>query len=868
MPANQNDTVTFNNNSYAYTLGGANKISGSTGLTIQGGGSVTIQNALNDYTGGTVVGGGTLNVTNLANGGSPSAIGAAPAAPANLMFTNGGNLNYSGPAVAINRGYTVGTGGGTLTANANITLSGQAATVGTVTFTKAGSATLTYTGAVTNQLGATHNIAAGTVVLDGSAGSQSNSVTGLMLVGSAGPTTGALVVTNSSLGSSTLTVDYGTASLRAGSTVANTGTLNVGQTSGANSVVTVSENAVLNNPNTVLIGGASGSGVLNLNSSGTSSLATNLVAFRIGGNDGAGDSGVGAINQTAGTVNLCNPQIGNLGTAIYMEIGSGGGGAYGSFNLSGGSAIEPSQGGIRLGASGLGVLTQSGGTLSCGRYLAIGSSGGSLTTGGQGVATFIGGAASIDSGYRILLGDKPGSTAMLNLGTEAGGTGNIVSFNGTGVTMLSDNAATSGTLNLNRGTLQLGGPIYKNTGNTGGTDFVNLNGGTLQAGVNNVTLANNTLDSVNVYNGGVIVDSQTNTATISANLLATTGNGVYPAGGSFTVSSGGGSGYIGAPLVAVTTSGSGVNATAIANLTAGVISGVTITCPGQGYVAGDHLYFTFNGGGTASPASTYDYTLQTGDLVANTTGGLTKIGSGTLTLSGASTYTGNTIVSNGTLSVTGSLLGGGSTTLTNAAKLSGNGLIIGPVNLQGNATLAAGSTSIGVLSISNTLTFAAGTTNFARLNKSTGTNDSVRGLSQVNYAGTLVATNLAGTLAANDKFTLFSAGAYTGSFTTLTLPTLGSGLGWSNSLAIDGSIQVVTTVNPNPTNITSVVSGGTLTLSWPADHLGWHLQYQTNSLTMGLGTNWITIPGSDTITSTNITINTANPTVFYRMVYP
>jgi hypothetical protein len=72
----------------------------------------------------------------------------------------------------------------------------------------------------------------------------------------------------------------------------------------------------------------------------------------------------------------------------------------------------------------------------------------------------------------------------------------------------------------------------------------------------------------------------------------------------------------------------------------------------------------------------------------------------------------------------------------------------------------------------------------------------------------------------------------------------------------------------NPTNTTSVVSGNILTLSWPADHLGWRLQVQTNSLPAGLSTNWVTVPGSDLVTSTNLTINPGNGAVFYRMVYP
>jgi hypothetical protein len=70
----------------------------------------------------------------------------------------------------------------------------------------------------------------------------------------------------------------------------------------------------------------------------------------------------------------------------------------------------------------------------------------------------------------------------------------------------------------------------------------------------------------------------------------------------------------------------------------------------------------------------------------------------------------------------------------------------------------------------------------------------------------------------------------------------------------------------NPTNITTVVSGNALTLSWPADHRGWRLQVQTNQ--SGMGTNWVTLPGTDLVTSTNLPINPANHAVFYRLIYP
>lgn len=71
-----------------------------------------------------------------------------------------------------------------------------------------------------------------------------------------------------------------------------------------------------------------------------------------------------------------------------------------------------------------------------------------------------------------------------------------------------------------------------------------------------------------------------------------------------------------------------------------------------------------------------------------------------------------------------------------------------------------------------------------------------------------------------------------------------------------------------PTNITSSVSGDQLTLSWPADHLGWFLQTQTNSSSVGLTTNWFDLSGSETSTNSVFTMDPANPSVFFRLRSP
>jgi hypothetical protein len=69
-------------------------------------------------------------------------------------------------------------------------------------------------------------------------------------------------------------------------------------------------------------------------------------------------------------------------------------------------------------------------------------------------------------------------------------------------------------------------------------------------------------------------------------------------------------------------------------------------------------------------------------------------------------------------------------------------------------------------------------------------------------------------------------------------------------------------INYTPTNILYSVAGNLLTLSWPADHTGWFLQAQTNSL----GTNWVDLPGSSSTNLVTIPMNPINGSVFYRMM--
>ncbi len=61
------------------------------------------------------------------------------------------------------------------------------------------------------------------------------------------------------------------------------------------------------------------------------------------------------------------------------------------------------------------------------------------------------------------------------------------------------------------------------------------------------------------------------------------------------------------------------------------------------------------------------------------------------------------------------------------------------------------------------------------------------------------------------------------------------------------------------------MSGNAATLSWQTNYLGWRLQVQTNAPGGLNATNWFTLPGTEFITSTNLTISDSNPAVFHRL---
>jgi autotransporter-associated beta strand protein len=85
---------------------------------------------------------------------------------------------------------------------------------------------------------------------------------------------------------------------------------------------------------------------------------------------------------------------------------------------------------------------------------------------------------------------------------------------------------------------------------------------------------------------------------------------------------------------------------------------------------------------------------------------------------------------------------------------------------------------------------------------------------------------------------------------------------------ITGTGALLVSIPTAPTNIAWSLNGRNLALTWPATYLGWILQEQIDTQNMGLSTNWVDIAASTNVISTNMLINPANQTVFYRLRYP
>jgi fibronectin-binding autotransporter adhesin len=590
----------------------------------------------------------------------------------------------------------------------------------------------------------------------------------------------------------------------------------------------------------------------------------------------------GVTNSSASAQALDLPIILN-GTQTIEDQSSAGialGGSVGSAVL--GSGLTVNAGIVTLAGSNTysGDTTIAVGTLKVANSAAIpsGSGKGNVILAGtldiNGTNAFInnlqGGAGVVDntsatSASTLTLGENNDAISLTGVTVQnSGGTNLSLVKVGTGDLAMASANTFSGGLTVSNGTALLG------NNNAAGSGTITLAGGTLQNSVNNLTLANN----IDVTAASAMTIGSGLNWQINGNLTGS-GNITYsPANFAATLAlAGDNSGYSGtftvnganAAFQWMTASAGSANAAWVLNNTwsGGTrmrFSGAWNGTIELGSLSGNGIGLVNNNAGTVtmSVGALNTSTLFSGTMIVNAANiiALTKVGTGTLTLSGANSYTGLTTVSNGTLVITTAHLGNGDFAVNDNKAL-------GVINNGGSQTALLNNLTLGD---------TAGPTKLFFTNVASTTIPVITAASAVTRNGTCNIAISNSVMNTGGVYPLVKYGslAGAGSFVLSSVP---SGVtatltNDTSNLWIALAVSVGNGVNTSPTNITSVVNGTSLELSWPADHIGWRLQVQTNSLSTGLGTNWVDVPNTGTVSSYTNVVNPANGSVFYRMVYP
>ncbi len=438
--------------------------------------------------------------------------------------------------------------------------------------------------------------------------------------------------------------DQGTGTItQSGGTLTLNHNLYVGQSSGSTGTYNISGSSVLNVARDFVVGRESGTGTLNM--TGGTITKTGDEKFIVGHNNG-----VGTVVQSGGTISANNE----------LYIGNENASASGTYTLSGTGALNVSNEVVVGRESGTGVLNVDGGT---------------LTTSGNG---------------NMYVGRRNG-TGTLN---QSAGTISVNKEFGVGTR--DDNKIGTGTYNLSGGLLTASNNIFIGK-EQGASGTMTMTGGTM-TGSDKLIIGHNqasgslshSAGTVNVQNE-IYIGNENSASSVGTYTLS--GSAVLNVGNEVQVGRDNGTGTFNLNGGTITTKKiEGGNGSATVNFNGGIVKAKQ-----------DESNFITNldtanlqGGGAVINSDGYQ--LATSQVFTGT-GGITKNGAGTLTLSSTSSFTGATTVAGGTLVISGNISTSSLTTVNSGATLSGSGTVGAAVI---NGTLAVGN-SPGQMNFTNTV---------------------------------------------------------------------------------------------------------------------------------------------------------------------
>lgn len=504
-------------------------------------------------------------------------------------------------------------------------------------------------------------------------------------------------------------------------------------------------------------------------------------AISKGGNGGDGYSGGGGGVGGGGALYIHGDTSVTLtASSLVNNIAQGGSGGSADFNGNGGGGGGGGYGGGNGGGAVIGVSTAGGG----GGHSNGGNGGSNISTDGSNGVYFggAGGGAGINSVTPGGAGGDAGPTGTFIGGAESGGNGgggagnseNGGAASSTGITGVPGNGGNGIGTDLMFGgggggaaSSETGFPGGSGAGAGGGGGAYNYGGGTggILGGGGGAGNGNSGGEGGFGAGGG------------GAGLGGIGGGGFGAGGGNggsdpgAVAAGGGGSGLGGAIFIQSGGELIIVDATEISGNTAVAgVAGTSNTVDPSYIPAEDGAALGFDIFMREQGSITFDLskTLTIANPIAgdqssgpNTTGGLQKMGKGTLKLSGANTYSGTTNVVEGTLNLNGSVIG--SAIVGVGGKLSGNATVSG--NLTNSGTLSPGN-SIGTINTTNLVLTPSSLVEIEIA--ANGTNDLIAATGTAQIDGTLEVIPLSGSFQSVQTYTIITAaGGRTGTFSTV-----------------------------------------------------------------------------------------------------